>query len=102
MGDHVEMHDAAPGVSKNQERVEDLKSDCPDGEEINRDKLFDVGVQGSSPSLRRWLLLPRHVLADAGVSHLDTELEQFAVNRWSTPHQVFTDPSDQVADICGN
>jgi len=55
---------------------------------------LDVILEEGSPRLRRRLPAPHHVPADAGLSDLDTELEQFAVNTRRTPERIL--PAQKV------
>src|SRR5262245_63056205 len=44
-----------------------------------------------------------HVLSDAGFTHVDTQLEQLAVDTWSTPQRVLSvHPSDKRPNVCRN
>ena len=48
----------------------------------------EVIVQEGSPRLRRWSPATPHVLADAALTDVDAEFEQFAMDTWRAPEKV--------------
>ena len=100
MGSDIEMHDPPSIVSQNQENVQDLKPNRRHGEEVDRHHGFDVILKEGPPGLRRWLVMPRHVFAYAGLADVDAELEQFAVyTRCAPQHILAAQPADQFSNI---
>ena len=60
-------------------------------------------VEEGTPSLRRRLAEPDHVLADAGLSDVDAEFEEFTVDTRRTPQRVFAaHGADQLANVFRN
>jgi hypothetical protein len=44
-----------------------------------------------------------HILADAGLTDIDAEFEQFAVDTWRTPERILSfHASDQLAHVLRN
>ena len=80
VGGYAEMHDPPAVVSQNQEHIQDLKPDRRHCEEVDGHQGLDVILKEGPPGLRRRLPLPDHVLGDAGLSDVDAEFEQFAVD----------------------
>jgi hypothetical protein len=62
-------------VGEHQEHVQDLEPDGRHGEEIDGCRALEVILKERAPSLRRWPPVANHVLADAGLTGVDTELE---------------------------
>lgn len=62
-------------------------------------------VEKSLPGLRRMPAASDHILTHAGFADLDAELQQFAVNPWSTPKRVLAaHRTNQLPDVfrhCG-
>src|ERR1700721_2275727 len=57
-------------------------------------------MQEGPPSLPGWPTPFDHVLGDAGLRDLKPELEQFAVDAWRTPKQIFdAHPPDKYAQL---
>jgi hypothetical protein len=54
-------------------------------EEVNGNQVPNVVVERGSPSLRRWLAVTHHVLADCRLGDGDAELEQLAVDPIAGP-----------------
>src|SRR5262249_2161044 len=56
---------------------------------VYRDQCLQVVVKERPPGLRRRLAVPDHVLADAGLTDVDAQLQKFAVNVRSAPEWIF-------------
>ena len=62
-----------------------------------------VIVQEGAPGLRRRLAAAHHVFADAALSDVDAELEQFPVDAGCTPTGILpTHLADQISDLARN
>jgi len=90
MGSHVEVKHATAVMGQHQKHIENLEADCGHSEEINGDQLRHMVLQERSPSLGRRFCAPHHILADAGLSDVDAEFEQFAMNARCAPTWVFS------------
>ena len=94
------MKNAPPVMCQHQEHVEDLEPDGRHRKKVDRHHRLDVIFQEGPPGLRRWLVVPRHVLAYAGLADVDSELEQLAVyTRCSPQHILAAQPADQFSNI---
>src|SRR5258707_9034698 len=85
-----EMYDSSALVRQHQKHIQDLEPDVRHGEEVDRHHALQVIVEERPPGLRWRLSSANHVLAHAGFTDIDAELEQFAVNAWSPPEWIFT------------
>src|ERR1700731_391121 len=85
----IEMKDAATVLRQHQEHIEDLVPNRWNCEEIDRHQCLEMVVEEGTPSLRGRLAEPDHVLADAGLSDVDAEFEEFTVDTRRTPQRVF-------------
>src|SRR6516225_2962639 len=100
VGGYIEMHDTSPVVSQYQEHVQDLKPDRWNSEEVDRHHGLDVILKEGAPSLGGRPTMTRHVLADAGLTDVNTELEKLAVNARCTPKRVLAAHSaDQFPNV---
>ena len=103
MSGHVEMHDPSSVVSQNQEHIQDLKPDRRHGKEVDRHHGLDVILKEGPPGLRRWLRLAYDVLAHAGLTDVDAEFEQLAVDARRTPKRIVTAHfADQFSHVFRN
>src|ERR1035438_6984961 len=75
MSRDVEVQYPPPLMGEHQEYVQNLEADGWHGEEVDRDKLLDVVVEKCPPGLAGRLSLPDHILADASLADVNTELE---------------------------
>src|SRR5437016_1603834 len=85
-------------MAKNKKCVELLKGNRWNHTQINRRNPIHMVAKKDLPSLQ-WSISPRHhVDRDRGLSDLDPELEQFAMDLGGAPKRVLqTHSSDQVA-----
>ena len=94
------MYDAPAVVCQHQEHVQDLQTDRRHNEEGERYQRLQVIVDERSPGLRGRLAAPDHVFADAGLTNVDAEFEQFAVNMRRAPEWIFAaQHADQLANL---
>ena len=97
------MKNAAAVVGQHQEHVKNLETDGRDGEKINGDQLLGMILKEGTPSLRRWFAATRHVFADAALSDLDAQFEQFAMDAGCTPTGILLAHSaDKISDLVGD
>jgi len=86
-----------PGRSKRSER------DGRDHEQIHSRNATRVIAQKRLPALGRRSSPARHILGNAGLPNIDTELEQFAMDPWSSPQRIGNAHlADQLADFKRN
>jgi hypothetical protein len=97
--------DADPGeVSAIQpdedEGIEQIETDGWNNEQVHGGNVRRVVTQEGPASLAGWRPSLDHVLGDAGLSDLKSELEQFAVNARRTPKRILhAHPPDQHAQL---
>ena len=94
-----EVHDAPALVRQHQKPVQDLEPDRRHNEEVHRDQCLQVVAEERPSGLRRRLAVPDHVLADAGLTDLDAELQKFAVNVRSPRVDFRGQHADQFAHV---
>lgn len=91
MSCHIEMKDAPPVMSNDEETVENAEGECRHGEEIHGGDRFAVIIQKSSPSFRRlripWCL--PHPTQNSSLRYFPAEHLQFAMDSRSSPASVF-------------
>ena len=71
-----------------------------DDEEIGSHDLADVILQESAPGLRRGLAPVDHVFGDGGLTDVDPEFQQFAMNPRLRPSADSPAPSCESAHGC--
>jgi hypothetical protein len=97
------VQNATPVLGQNQEDVEDLKTDGGHGEEIDGDQLLGRILQKCTPGLRRRFAAAQHIFADAALTDVDAEFEQFAVDARCTPSGILpAHLPDQISDLDRN
>jgi hypothetical protein len=67
-------------VCQHQKHIQDLEPDGRYDEEVDRHHGHQVIVEEGSPGLGWWFSPPDHVLANAGLTDVDAEFEQFAMD----------------------
>src|ERR1700755_1922625 len=71
---HPKPQDLPPAVAYDQQTIEQSERDCRHDEEIHCDNAIRMVAKERLPSLRGRAASPRHILGDAGLADLDTEL----------------------------
>jgi hypothetical protein len=71
-----------------QQAVEQPKRDRRHDEQIHRRDAVGIIVEKCFLTLGRWPSTPGHILGYAGLSNLDAELEQFAIDPWRSPQRI--------------
>ena len=100
VGGHIEVENAASVMGQNEKHVKNLEADRGHGEEIDGDQLLDMIREEGAPSLRRRFMAAQHVFADAALSDLDAEFEQFAVDAGCTPTGILpAHLADKISDF---
>ena len=84
----VEVQDAPPVMSQDQEDKEDLISHGWYDEEVDGRDVSDVILQEAPPCLRRWPPVTHHVLGDRGPGQCDPDLLQLADDVRCTPERI--------------
>ena len=103
VGGHIEVQNATPVMSQHQKHVKDLETDRGHRKEVDRNELFGVILQKCAPGLRRRFAAAHHIFADAALTDVDAELEQFTVDPWCTPTGILSAHlPDQFSDLTGN
>ena len=87
LGD-VEMNNAPAIMSESKKHIQDLKSHGGNHEEVNGNQLFNVVIQEGPPRLGRRLPMLHHIFRNRGLGNLDSKLEQFGVQPWSSPQGI--------------
>jgi len=81
--------DPVPVMLQDKKAEEQAKGHGGDHEEIHRgDAVGMITQEGRLPALRRRSPPPRHILRDARLPDIDTELEELAMDPRSTPEWV--------------
>ena len=97
---HIEVQNATPVMGQHQEHVKDLETDRGHREEIDGDKLLGVILQECASGLRRRFAAAHHVFADAALTDVDAEFEQFAMDTGCTPTGILpAHLADQISDL---
>src|SRR6202142_4013867 len=82
------------------EGIEHVETDSWNNEQVHGGNVRRVVTQEGPPSLAGRRPPFDHVLGDAGLRDLKSELEQFAVNAWRTPKRILhAHPPDQRAQL---
>ncbi len=89
VGRPVEVDNATAVMRQHHDDVKRLEPDHRHGEEGRRVHGFYVILQEGAPGLRGRVVLPHHALAQSGLTDVDTESEQFAMNPGSDPRADF-------------
>ena len=96
-------HGSAKCGDQHQEDVKELKTDRGHREQVDGHQLLGVILQKCTPSLRRGLPATHHVFADATLTDVDAEFEQFAVDSGCTPTGILpAHLADQIPDLARN
>src|SRR6267143_542006 len=90
VGGHIEMQNATPVMGQHQKHVKDLETDRGHRKEIDGYQLLGMILQECAPGLRRRFAAAHHVFADAALTDVDAEFEQFAVDARSTPAGILS------------
>ena len=96
----VEVDDVSSIVAQNNEREEDTERRRRNGEEVYGDDVGQVIIQERSPSLRRWISMPNHVLGDGRFGHVVAKQLKLGVNPRRSPQRMLaTHAADQLANL---
>jgi hypothetical protein len=107
----IEVYDSSSIVIKDDHSVEDSECRGRNHEHVDRGDVRHVGSQEAAPSGGGLFRPPWHVSFRHGLTHLDTKLEQLAVNPRGAPQRILPytfDESnreprrlDEAAPACG-
>src|ERR1700726_2354877 len=93
----------SPAVPHDQQSIEQAKRDCRHDEQIHRGDAVGMIAKERPPALGRRVSSPDHVLGHAGLSDLDAELEQLAMDPRRSPQRIGNAHlADQLADLQRN
>jgi hypothetical protein len=99
----VDPDKVSAGQPDDDQDIEQVKADCRNNEQVHGGDVRGVVTQEGAPSLRGRAASLDHVLRDAGLSDLEAELEQFAMDARRSPQRIFrAHPPDQHAEIRGD
>ena len=99
----VEMQNATTIMGQYQKHVNNLKTECGYGEEVDGNQLLGMILQECPPGLRRWFAAAHHVFAHAALPDVDAEFQQLAVDAGCTPPGILpAHLADQASDLARN
>src|SRR5271168_277694 len=75
-------------VPHDQQSIEQAKRDCRHDEQIHRGDPIGVVAEERPPALGWRVSSPRHVLGHAGLSDINAELEEFAMDPRRSPQRI--------------
>jgi hypothetical protein len=100
MGRARHVHDAASCVLQDDQDEEESTRGCRHDEEVGRGDLADMIREKRAPRLGGRSSVPRHVIRHRGLTDVDAELQEFAVNAWRTPQRVgVRHGTNQLTDV---
>src|SRR5438128_4022502 len=85
---HVEVDDALAMVHEHDEHEEDAQARGGNREEVEGDQISDMVGEECPPRLRRLGPPLRHQPGDGTLGHVDTELQELAMDSWGAPEGV--------------
>jgi hypothetical protein len=95
----VDPDKVSAGQPDDDQTVEQIKANGWNNEQVHGGDVRRVVTQEGAPPLGRRATLLDHVLRDAGLSDLEAELEQFAMDAGRSPQRIFrAHPPDQRQD----
>src|SRR5450631_3772652 len=87
-------------MPKNHQAIKQPKGECRNDKKVHRCDPIGVIAKECLPPLGWGLPMPCHIFGDRGLTNVDAELEEFAVNPGSTPHRIGeTHCPDQLANF---
>jgi hypothetical protein len=100
MGSNGDVHDASAIMGQHHKDEQEAARHGRDDEEVERCELCPVILQEGAPGLRRWLAPADYVLRDRGLTDIDPEFQQLAVDSRRAPQGVrVRHRENQCADI---
>jgi len=85
---HVEVDDAPAMVNEHDENEEDAQARGGNREKVEGDQISDMVREERPPRLRRLGTPLRHQPGDGSLGHVDTELQELAMDSWGAPEGV--------------
>ena len=85
---HIDMQDAPPVVSQDDEDEEEPAGERGHREEVDGDGRADMVLKECPPGLRGWRPPARHQPGDCPLRYLESQLQQLAVNARRAPERV--------------
>jgi hypothetical protein len=85
---NIEVQNAPSVMGQHQKHVKNLEANRGHSEEIDGDQLLDMILEEGAPSLRGRFMAAHHVFADAALSDVDAEFEQFSMDAGRTPSGI--------------
>src|SRR4249919_934359 len=89
IGCDVDPDKVSAGQPDDDEDIEQIEANGRDNEQVHGGDVRRVVTQEGAPSLGRRSTTLDHVLRDAGLSDLEAELEQLAVDARRSPQRIF-------------
>src|ERR1700726_5330958 len=78
----------SPAVPHDQQSIKQAKRDCRHDKQIHRRDAVGMIADKGSPALRRRGSSLDHVFGDAGLSDIDSELEEFSMDSRHSPQRI--------------
>src|SRR5438105_10788616 len=101
MGCDVDPDKVSAGEPDDDKDIEQIEANGRNNEQVHGGDVRCVVTQEGAPALGRRSTSLDHVLRDAGLSDLEAELEQLAMDARRSPQRIFrAHPPDQRAQIC--
>ena len=85
---YPEPYDLSSAMPHDQQTIEQAERDCRHDEQIHRRDPIRVVAEECPPALGRRVSSPDHVLGHAGLSDIDAELEEFAMDPRRSPQRI--------------
>src|SRR2546428_2829394 len=103
MGCDADPDKVSAGQPNDDKGIEQVEANGRNDEQVHGGDVRRVVTQEGAPSLGRRSTLLDHVLRDAGLSDLEAELEQLAMDAWRSPQRIFrAHPPDQRTQVRGD
>src|ERR1035437_3484617 len=97
MPGHVEPEQLSPPMAQDQNRKQEIKSQCRYNAHIDSGDRLSVILQKSLPSLRRRILTTHHVFRDCRLGDLKAKHQKLAMDPGCAPQRVLpAHPPDQI------
>jgi hypothetical protein len=88
VGRDGDVHDAAPVMRQDHKHEHQSIRGGRDDEEIGCHDLAGVIREERAPGLRRWAPVTNHVLRHGGLTYINSELQEFAMDSRRAPQRV--------------
>src|ERR1017187_5858382 len=93
---HVEPQQLSPPMAQDQNRKQEIKSQCRYNAHIDSGDRLSVILQKSLPSLQRRILTTHHVFRDRRLGDLKAKHQKLAMDPGCAPQRVFPLPIQRI------